>query len=135
DAFQESGDHFDPNLQESSNLAIEATLGGPIIREPDGLAMSSRNGYLSTEQKHQASFIYQTLGWMKQQIDHGERDYRSLEQAAIKRLKEQNFKPDYVHIARQDNLELAQADSDKLVILVAAFMDKVRLIDNITLNL
>ncbi|MCW8856771.1 MAG: pantoate--beta-alanine ligase [Kangiella sp.] len=116
------------------NFDIEI-IGAPIVREDNGLAMSSRNGYLSTEKKHQASFIYQTLGWMKQQIDHGERDYRSLEQAAIKRLKEQNFKPDYVHIARQDNLELAQADSDKLVILVAAFMDKVRLIDNITLNL
>ncbi len=110
-------------------------IAAPIVREDNGLAMSSRNGYLSTEQKQQASFIYQTLSWMKQQIDHGERDYRSLEQAGVKRLKEQNFKPDYVHIAHQENLQLAQEDDKELVILIAAFMDKVRLIDNITLIL
>lgn len=116
------------------NFDIEI-IGAPIVREDNGLAMSSRNGYLSTGQKQQASFIYQTLGWMKQQIDNGERDYRSLEQAASQRLAEHNFKPDYVHIARQDTLEMAQDGDQELVILVAAFMDKVRLIDNITLKI
>ena len=110
-------------------------IGAPIVREANGLAMSSRNGYLSTEQKEHASFIYQTLSWMKQQIENGARDYRALEQAAKQRLTEQNFKPDYVHIACQDNLEMAQDGDQQLVLLVAAFMDKVRLIDNITLEI
>lgn len=116
------------------NFDIEI-IGAPIVRENNGLAMSSRNGYLSAEQKDHAAFVYQTLNWIKQQIDNGERDYRALEQAAQKRLAEHNFKSDYVHIARQDNLELAQQGDQQLVILVAAFMDKVRLIDNITLEI
>ncbi|MBD3654115.1 pantoate--beta-alanine ligase [Kangiella sp.] len=110
-------------------------IGAPIVREANGLAMSSRNGYLSTEQKEHASFIYQTLSWMKQQIENGERDYRALEQAAKQRLTEQNFKPDYVHVARQDNLEMAQDGDQQLVLLIAAFMGKVRLIDNMTLEI
>lgn len=116
------------------NVDIEI-IGAPIVREDNGLAMSSRNGYLGAEQKQQAALIHKTLSWMKQQVDNGQRDYRSLEQAAIKRLSEQNFEPDYVHIARQDNLELAQEGDKELVILVAAFMDKVRLIDNTTLTI
>ncbi len=116
------------------NFDIEI-VGAPIVREDNGLAMSSRNGYLSSEQKEHASFIYQTLNWLKQQIENGERDYRALENAAAQRLAEQNFKPDYVNIARQDNLELAENEDRELVILIAAFMDKVRLIDNVTVPL
>lgn len=116
------------------NFDIEI-IGAPIVREVNGLAMSSRNGYLSNEQKEHASFIYQTLNWLKQQIDNGERDYRALENAAAQRLAEQDFKPDYVNIARQDNLELAENEDRELVILIAAFMGKVRLIDNVTLSL
>lgn len=116
------------------NFDIEI-IGAPIVRENNGLAMSSRNGYLSDEQKEHASFIYQTLNWLKQQIDNGEHDYRALEDSAKQRLTEQNFKPDYVHIARQDNLEMAQQGDQQLVILIAAFMDKVRLIDNVTFSL
>ena len=116
------------------NFDIEI-VGAPIVREDNGLAMSSRNGYLSSEQKEHASFIYQTLNWLKQQIDNGERDYRALEQAAKQRLADQNFKPDYVHIARQDTLELAENEDKELVILIAAFMGKVRLIDNLTVSL
>lgn len=69
------------------NFDIEI-IGAPIVREVNGLAMSSRNGYLSNEQKEHASFIYQTLNWLKQQIDNGERDYRALENAAAQRLAE-----------------------------------------------
>lgn len=116
------------------NFDIEI-VGAPIVREDNGLAMSSRNGYLSSEQKEHASFIYQTLNWLKQKIENGERDYRALEKAAAQRLAEQNFKPDYVHIARQDNLELAENEDRELVILIAAFMGKVRLIDNVTVSL
>lgn len=116
------------------NFDIEI-VGAPIVREDNGLAMSSRNGYLSSEQKEHASFIYQTLNWLKQQIENGEHDYRALENAAAQRLAEQNFKPDYVHIARQDNLELAENEDRELVILIAAFMGKVRLIDNVTVSL
>lgn len=116
------------------NFDIEI-VGAPIVREDNGLAMSSRNGYLSSEQKEHASYIYQTLNWLKQQIENGEHDYRALENAAAQRLAEQNFKPDYVHIARQDNLELAENEDRELVILIAAFMGKVRLIDNVTVSL
>ena len=109
-------------------------IGAPIIRENNGLAMSSRNGYLSAQEKEQASYIQQTLQWAKQQIKQGTTDYRQLEQQASDRLNDNGFKTDYFNIARQDDLEPAQADDAKLVILVAAFMGKVRLIDNIEIN-
>ena len=110
-------------------------IGAPIVREDNGLAMSSRNGYLSAEQKQKAAFIHQTLNWVQQAILEGQSDFRTLEQAASQRLSEHGFRPDYVHIARQDNLELAQSGDEQLVILIAAFMDQVRLIDNLTIDL
>lgn len=115
------------------NFDIEI-IGAPIIREENGLAMSSRNGYLSEQEKKQAAMIQQTLQWVKQQIEDGKHDLRHLEQQASEKLNQAGFVTDYLNIARQDDLEPAQINDSALVVLVAAFMGKVRLIDNIQIN-
>ncbi|WP_251358309.1 pantoate--beta-alanine ligase [Kangiella sp. TOML190] len=109
-------------------------IGAPIVREANGLAMSSRNGYLSTEEKDHASNIYKTLLWAKSEIENGRHDFRQLETEAKQRLTELGFVPDYFNIANQETLALAQEQDSQLVILLAAFMGKVRLIDNIKIK-
>lgn len=112
------------------NFSIKI-IGAPIIREDNGLAMSSRNGYLSEQEKEHARHIRKTLIWMKQQIENGEKDFRKLEQTAHKILSSLQFKPDYINIANQETLELAESADEKLVILLASYIGKVRLIDNV----
>ena len=89
---------------------------------------------MSVEEKEHAAYIQQTLQWVKQQIQQNRTDYRNLEQEAAEKLDHNGFKTDYFNIARQDDLEPAQADDRQLVILAAAFMGKVRLIDNIQIK-
>ncbi len=116
------------------NFAIEI-IGAPIVREANGLAMSSRNGYLSAAEKDHASNLYKTLQWAKSEIETGRRDFRKLEEEANKNLAALGFTPDYFNITNQETLDLAKSDDKKLVILLGCYMGKVRLIDNITLNL
>ncbi len=114
------------------NFGIDI-IGAPIVREANGLAMSSRNGYLSQQEKDHASNLYQTLLWAKSEIEQGRQDFRQLEKEANQKLADLNFTPDYFNITNQETLELAQADDNKLVILLGCYMGKVRLIDNIQL--
>ncbi|NVJ65571.1 MAG: pantoate--beta-alanine ligase [Gammaproteobacteria bacterium] len=116
------------------NFPVEI-IGAPIVREVNGLAMSSRNGYLSAEEKDHASNLYKTLQWAKIEIESGRRDFRELEKEANQKLVDLDFVPDYFNITNQDTLDLAEAEDKKLVILLASFMGKVRLIDNIQLIL
>ncbi len=112
------------------NFGIDI-IGAPIIREANGLAMSSRNGYLSVEEKDHASNLYKTLQWAKEEIKGGRSDFRELEKEANQKLANLGFTPDYFNITNQETLELAKADDKKLVILLGCYMGKVRLIDNI----
>ncbi len=109
-------------------------LSHPIVREENGLAMSSRNGYLSAEQKQQASAIFLTLQTMAQKLQSGSRDYQQLEQEAAEQLQQLGFKPDYIQIRNTDLSKPAQ-DSKQLVILVAAWLGNTRLIDNLQLTI
>ena len=109
-------------------------LSHPIVREENGLAMSSRNGYLSTGQKQQASALYRTLQAMAQKLQSGSRDYQLLEQEAVEQLQQSGFKPDYIQI-RNTDLSKPTLDSKQLVILAAAWLGNTRLIDNIQLSL
>lgn len=106
-------------------------IGVPTERAADGLALSSRNGYLSTEQRQQAPALYQMLQQVKAAIVAGQHDYRALEQQAKAELTAAGFRPDYFNISHQQNLTLAKDPHEPKVILAAAALGNTRLIDNL----
>ncbi|AZZ99491.1 pantoate--beta-alanine ligase [Pseudoalteromonas sp. R3] len=106
-------------------------IGVPTQREISGLAMSSRNGYLSEQEKDTAKILYQTLNDTAQQLTQGARDFAALEQAAKSTLEAAGLKPDYFSIAQRDSLKPATLEDSEFVILAAAYLNQVRLIDNI----
>lgn len=106
-------------------------IGIDTERADDGLALSSRNGYLNAEQRAIAPLIYQQLQTLRQQILAGAVDYRALEQACAAQLQQAGFRPDYVHICERQTLELACNADKPLVILLAAYLGTTRLIDNL----
>lgn len=108
-------------------------IGVPTTRAEDGLALSSRNGFLTPEQRQQAPVIYQTLRNLQQAILGGSRDYAMLVTAAQAHLAKCGFEPDYVSILCQD-LSPAGPDSHDLVILIAARLGTTRLIDNLAFS-
>lgn len=112
------------------NLPIQV-LGVSIVREPNGLAMSSRNTYLSTEQRAIASLLYQSLVEAKQQVLAETVLLRSIEKKQTQILQRKGFDVDYFHICQEDTLLPAQQEDHGIVILVAAKLGKPRLIDNI----
>lgn len=110
-------------------------IGVPIERDTDGLALSSRNQYLSTDERAAAVFLYQQLQHIAQQLRSGSRDFTVLEQAATQTLTQHNWRVDYVSIRDAGSLNTAQTQDTKLVILAAAHLGKTRLIDNIEVDL
>lgn len=106
-------------------------IGVPTIRAEDGLALSSRNGYLTAEQRATAPALYRTLQWMKQQLNQGFSDLRTLEQQAKQQLAAAGFKADYINISNRQTLVPATDTNAALVILAAAALGNTRLIDNI----
>jgi pantoate--beta-alanine ligase len=116
------------------NLPVEIVVG-PIVREPDGLAMSSRNAYLHPEQRKQALVLYQSLMQVKQLVDAGERDAAKL--VAVGRAafaKEADIRVDYFEIVDPDSLDPVPDISRDALIVVAAFVGPTRLIDNLLLS-
>ncbi|MBA53886.1 MAG: pantoate--beta-alanine ligase [Pseudomonadales bacterium] len=106
-------------------------IGVDTVREANGLAMSSRNGYLTEDEKARGATLYQCLCSAKEAIQQGERDYSAIAHAANEKLKAAGFEPEYFTVCRADTLEPAVASDTDLVILAAARMGKARLIDNI----
>lgn len=113
-------------------VAIDAM---PTLREVNGLAMSSRNGYLSALERDQAAHIYQTLSWLRQQLEAGQNDWHNLEATAAERLNNLGFSTDYVAIRHAQTLEKPDESTKDLVVLVAARLGKTRLIDNIHIKI
>lgn len=109
-------------------------IGVATVRADDGLALSSRNGFLSADERKQAPLLYQCLSNLRQAIVNGQRDYAQLAAAGLTHLEKCGFAPDYLDIRRQD-LEPAGADDRELVILVAARLGGTRLIDNLAFKL
>ena len=106
---------------------------GPITREPDGLAMSSRNRYLSEEQRRIAPALQKALQDCARRLEQGERDFGQLEQDAVGHLKNAGFAPDYVAVRRASDLgPPAASASGEWVILAAVWLGSARLIDNVT---
>lgn len=106
----------------------------PTLREPDGLAMSSRNLRLSPEERKIAPGIYHTLLYIKDNLEKGSLD--SLQAIARQMLEKSGFRVDYISVV--DAKDLSAVDhwdgEQKLVVLAAAFLNEVRLIDNMLLN-
>jgi pantoate--beta-alanine ligase len=118
------------------NLAI-TILAADTVREPSGLAMSSRNGYLSSAEKAQSSQLRAELVSLSEQIkQQGRRaNFSSLEQAAALNLQRHGWQVDYVAIRAASNLQAASADDTDVVVLAAAKLGTTRLIDNLSLKI
>ena len=116
------------------NLPIRI-ITAPTVREPDGLAKSSRNQYLSAEERDVASQLHVAIKHIGQEPQNGKRDFEELESNAVDKLQEAGFVPDYVAIRRAQNLEVPDRDCDELVVLAAAQLGKARLIDNVVITI
>jgi pantoate--beta-alanine ligase len=116
------------------NIPLEL-VGVPTEREADGLAMSSRNGYLTPEERAIAPLIYQLLRDVAGALTGGRRDFAAIEAEALSRLQDGGLRPDYLTIRRAVDLGLPQATERRLVILVAAYLGRARLIDNLLITL
>ncbi|ALO41067.1 pantoate--beta-alanine ligase [Pseudoalteromonas phenolica] len=109
-------------------------IGVPTQREVSGLAMSSRNGYLSEQEKDTAKVLYQTLLNAGQSLEQGNKAFDAIELEAKQALEQAGLKPDYFAVAEKDNLKPATLETKEFVILAAAFLGKVRLIDNLQVS-
>ncbi len=112
------------------NLPIEI-IAGETIREGSGLAMSSRNGYLTPEQKAHASMLHTCLKQIVASIQQGYGDYTALEQVTTQTLNNSGWQTDYVSIRSARTLLPASKGDAELVVLAAARIGNTRLIDNI----
>lgn len=106
-----------------------------IGRAADGLALSSRNQYLSEAERKQAPQLYRELQAIAHAVENGNRDYAALEQQAAAKLKQAGWQVDYVEIRHAGNLQVAHVGDSELVVLAAARLGNTRLIDNIEIRL
>ena len=122
------------------NMSKQFALPTEIIaaetwRAKDGLALSSRNGYLSETERTEAPTLFQTLNQVADQVRAGQLDPASIEEAAMQKLLQRQWQPDYVSIRKRDNLQPPSAsdmaNGAALVVLAAAKLGQTRLIDNL----
>ena len=110
-------------------------VGVPIIRAKDGLALSSRNGYLTAEQRKIAPGLYKVMSSIGEQLQAGERDQDEMIAIAAQELNEKGFRADDIQIRDADTLLELTENSKRAVILVAAWLGQARLIDNQSVTL
>lgn len=115
------------------NFAIEI-VGVETVREPDGLAMSSRNGYLSREERAEAVRLGRALARVKSAIENGDAGYDALVDSAREELAANGWRVDYVALRTQANLAPVGPADRELVVLAAAWLGKTRLIDNLEIR-
>jgi pantoate--beta-alanine ligase len=117
------------------NLPVEI-VGAPTLREPHGLAMSSRNNYLSAEEREQAGLIYAELSKVVERMLAGERNFTQLERDAAAVLNRAGFQTEYIAIRRLADLQTPHVDDQArdLLVLAAAHLGKARLIDNLQVH-
>jgi pantoate--beta-alanine ligase len=107
-------------------------VAGDTVRADDGLALSSRNGFLTPAERAEAPRLYRTLDTLRGQLAAGARDFAALEQAATTSLTQHGWRVDYISI-RSPELDLPHVTDGRFVILGAAHLGSTRLIDNIEL--
>ena len=110
-------------------------ITAPTVREEDGLAMSSRNAYLSDEERAMAPKIHEVLESAGEALQSGKRNFEELENVASEELSEAGFEVEYIAIRRALDLSVPNRDCDELVLLVAVNLGKARLIDNIVVTI
>jgi pantoate--beta-alanine ligase len=106
-------------------------LAGAIVRETDGLAMSSRNNYLTAAERQIAPRLHQSLRAAADQLRDESASFSKIEADTWASLSEAGFKPDYLSIRNPDTLEEARQSDQKLILVAAAWLGKPRLLDNI----
>ena len=115
------------------NMPIQI-IGEPTVRAADGLALSSRNGYLSEEQRAVAPELYRVICQIGDAISKGEQDFNALLDQGKQQLEAAGLRIDYLEVREATSLRPATAENRDLVILAAVFLGKTRLIDNLHLN-
>jgi pantoate--beta-alanine ligase len=118
------------NMVREFALPIEI-VAGETVRAADGLALSSRNGYLNPAERAEAPRLHRSLDAVRQAILSGERDYTRLEGQAMAELRAHGWIPQYVAVRKQLDLQLPAAHDSRLVVLAAALLGSTRLIDNL----
>lgn len=122
------------------NMARQFALPTTIIaaetfRAEDGLALSSRNGYLSADERNEAPALYKELNQVASAVRAGQRDLAALEQQAMSTLAQRGWQPDYISLRKRINLQPPSASdleqNEPLVVVAAAKLGKTRLIDNL----
>lgn len=109
-------------------------VGAPTVRETDGLAKSSRNGYLSQDERKVAPVVYRTLRETAEKLEEGHPDLQALEQDATAKLSKAGLRPDYFNIVNSRTLKPATPEDSDITLLVAAFLGTTRLIDNLSIT-
>ena len=122
------------NMVRQLALPIEIILA-ETVRAEDGLALSSRNAYLSATERAEAPSLYRALRGAREQLAAGKRDFQRIELEAMAGLAARGWKPDYVAIRRQDDLQPPGPADTALVLLGAARLGATRLIDNLEITL
>jgi len=118
------------NMVREFNLPIEI-IAGETVRAADGLALSSRNGYLSATDRVEAPNLYRILTKVVEAVRAGSRDFPRIEQDASAELQSRGWAPDYVALRKKLDLQLPSAHDSGLVVLAAARLGSTRLIDNL----
>jgi len=118
------------NMTRQLALPIEI-VGGETVRAEDGLALSSRNGYLSADERTEAPLLYRTLNEVAAALRAGNADFAGLEQTATATLAANGWQTDYIAIRRRHDLAVPENATQPLVILAASRLGKTRLIDNL----
>jgi pantoate--beta-alanine ligase len=106
-------------------------IGAPTVRDADGLAMSSRNQYLTAQERSIAPRIYEILTATAQRLQAGDSEFADMEQTALQLLRTAGFAPDYFAVRQAVDLSAPRPDTSHLVVLTAARLGKARLIDNV----
>ena len=107
----------------------------PIHREPDGLAMSSRNSYITAEERPLVTVLKDSLEWIAAEIKAGNRRFDALENTAAARIVAAGFKVDYITLCNSKTLDLAADDDLEITVLGSMFTQAARLIDNLSIRL
>lgn len=115
-----------------ADLCLPTTIVSlPTVREPDGLAMSSRNRYLTEAERAVAPTLHRTLAGAKERVESGDVNFEAIQQSGLRILESAGFAPQYLAVVQANDLQPASAASRELVILAAARLGKARLIDNV----
>lgn len=126
--------HIMRELVRQFNLPLEI-IGGETVRASDNLALSSRNRYLSNEERAEAVRLYRVLSQIKREIENGNRNFHALQQSAAENLRSHGWKIDYIAVRQRDTLVPARKEDENMVVLGAARLGKTRLIDNLEVSL